>query len=441
MTGIIARGNDGKLQCWFESTPGFPASDLARKQLGADHVREAPTEVLDRDWLIGDSIIAFRSTGPFAKRIATIVGCKVPALIAGAYRIECRKARHGTMLVIIGGDLFGMLAGMAEAFQWGEVTKAGFLYRGGTISEKPAFPMRYYWTLDNSTNWVLDDPGNQFQGCTLRYTKKPETFVEDYRRLVDHCIEMRFNGILVWGFLRDCHGGAAAAYEVAKYATDRGIVLMPGIGTTAYGGPYIEGNHPCNIETYLSRNQELAKRGRDKRYEDVGMSPYHAPTVEWIARGVEWIYRSFHIGGCNLENGDFLVDESPRAKRIRARIKTGEKDFFKDQYYGYKMALDVAHRLKPDGWNVYATYAGFGRDPKMSGAHESMGAVPYYATHMPKSAIAQWTLSGMVKHDIIPLREWMKSPRPAGIYDNPRWPKGLRPPTPRSTGFLHQASQ
>jgi hypothetical protein len=40
----------------------------------------------------------------------------------------------------------------------------------------------------------------------------------------------------------------------------------------------------------------------------------------------------------------------------------------------------------------------------------------------------------------IPLREWMTNPRPAAAYSNPKWPKGLRPPTPRSAGFVHQAS-
>src|SRR5262245_38532581 len=113
MSDIIARTNDGKLQCWFDSTPGFPATDLARKKLGVEQFREAPTEVLHRDWLDGDCIVAFRSTGPLAKRTAAILDVKLPRLVAGAYRIEFVKRRHGKMLVIIGGDLFAMLAGMA----------------------------------------------------------------------------------------------------------------------------------------------------------------------------------------------------------------------------------------------------------------------------------------------------------------------------------------
>ena len=50
---------------------------------------------------------------------------------------------------------------------------------------KPALPNSYFWTWDHSTNWVLDDPGLVTFGCYNRYTKRPETFVEDYRRLTD----------------------------------------------------------------------------------------------------------------------------------------------------------------------------------------------------------------------------------------------------------------
>ena len=29
----------------------------------------------------------------------------------------------------------------------------------------PALPNSYFWTWDHSTNWVLDDPGLQNEGC------------------------------------------------------------------------------------------------------------------------------------------------------------------------------------------------------------------------------------------------------------------------------------
>ena len=50
---------------------------------------------------------------------------------------------------------------------------------------KPALPSSYLWTWDHSANWMLDDPGVLNFGCSNRYLKRPETFIEDYRRLTD----------------------------------------------------------------------------------------------------------------------------------------------------------------------------------------------------------------------------------------------------------------
>ena len=69
---------------------------------------------------------------------------------------------------------------------------------------KPALPNSYFWTWDHSTNWVLDDPGMQVAGCYNKYFKRTETFVEDYRRLTDCAAGLGINGVVIWGFLRDC---------------------------------------------------------------------------------------------------------------------------------------------------------------------------------------------------------------------------------------------
>ena len=72
---------------------------------------------------------------------------------------------------------------------------------------KPALPSSYFWTWDHRTNWVLDDPGCLNWGWRNKYLKQPETFVEDYRRLTDLAAGLGVKGIIIWGFLRDSHGG------------------------------------------------------------------------------------------------------------------------------------------------------------------------------------------------------------------------------------------
>jgi len=441
MSDTIRRRRDGKILVVFESTSGFPALRMAQEKLGAERIRHAPAEMLDKEIVDGDAIFAFRQGSAAAKSAETALDIRFPKLPPNGYHIECVQHRGGRALVVIGGDLFGMLAGLADALLWGEPGRGGFVYRGGTKTEKPALALRYYWTWDHSTNWVLDDAGNQFSGCFNQYTKRPETYIEDYRRLVDHCVEMRFNGIVIWGFLRDTHGAERFSYEVAKYAADRGVAIMPGVGTTSYGGVYYQGDHPYNLETYLRKHPERAMINKDGVAHGHELSPYPPENLKFIQQSLEWLYRSFPLGGANLENGDLLVDYSAAGKRGRARIKSREADFFKDQFFAYKSALDVAHRLAPNAWNTYATYSGFGQGRDVTNAGADMGAAPYFAKRMPPSAIAQWTITGMVRTEPVKLAAWMDDPRPKALYDNPRWPKGLRPPTPRSCGFLHQASQ
>ena len=84
--------------------------------------------------------------------------------------------------------------------------------------QKSMLPSSYFWTWDQSTNWVLDDPGIVNFGSWNKYLKKPETYVEDYKRLTDMALSLDIKGIVIWGFLRDSHGGIEYAKKVASYA-------------------------------------------------------------------------------------------------------------------------------------------------------------------------------------------------------------------------------
>ena len=109
----------------------------------------------------GDCVIACRVASAAGKAVLRLLGRQRLNLPANAYRIETISTGGGKVLLVLGGDLFGLLAGLSDALTWSELSRSGLVYRGGDKTEKPAFPLRYYWTWDHSTNWVLDDPGNQ----------------------------------------------------------------------------------------------------------------------------------------------------------------------------------------------------------------------------------------------------------------------------------------
>lgn len=415
---------------------------MAARKLGAARVRHAPADLVDEALLgQGDALCVLVAGTEAADRVLKLLKLKVPALgRGGAYRIAAARKGERTVGAVIGGDAFGAMAGLSDFIRWSEWTAEGLVYKGGERTETPAFPLRFYWTWDHSTNWVLDDPGNQVNGCNNPYLKKPETFLEDYRRLIDHAVDTRFNAVMISGFFRDSHGGEAFAHEIARYGADRGVAVLPGIGVTSYSGIYYEGNHPANLDTFLARNPKC--RALTPEGQPCGnLSPYRPEGRRYIERSLEWMMRSFPVGGVYMENGDYIVDHSALARRKRKEIPTREEDFLKEQYVAYKCALDVLDRICPDAWNVYVTYCGFDRDGSRK-LDRGLGAeVPYFATHMPASALCMWTLSGMLRTMPSRLRDWMDSPAPASVYDNPKWPRGLKPPTPRSAGFMHQGSQ
>ena len=116
------------------------------------------------------------------------------------------------------------------------------------------------WCWDARMTWD-DEPENiqtHMAAAEKRfpYPKRTESFQVGFRRLVDYCSANGIWGIIIWGFLRDAHGGVAAARDLCLYARDRGVSILPGVGLCAYGGYYYEGSHPFNLVSYLQKYPE-----------------------------------------------------------------------------------------------------------------------------------------------------------------------------------------
>src|SRR4029079_6562753 len=75
--------------------------------------------------------------------------------------------------------------------------------------------------------------------------------------LIDFMSLNRISGVTIYGFLRDSHGGIEAAQEICRYANERGVRILPGIGINSYGGIYWEGNHRYNLSNWLQQNPTL----------------------------------------------------------------------------------------------------------------------------------------------------------------------------------------
>ncbi len=263
----------------------------------------------------------------------------------------------------------------------------------------PALPNSYFWTWDHSTNWVLDDPGLQNEGCGNRYLKRPETFVEDYRRLTDLAAGLGVRGITIWGFLRDSHGGEEYAKRAASYAASKNVAIMPGIGNSWYGSTYYEslaGDHPYCLPYFLSQYPDarmLNEDGSLMRFnEGYGASPAHPAYQEWLAEQLQWLFREFEIDGLNLENGDMVVDYHPLMRAARKEWPEDDPEEFFCQALSYRTALEAVADKLPGALVVYATYTGFSYTDELRQDAGMGSKPPAMFDILPADGLCQWTL-------------------------------------------------
>lgn len=164
---------------------------------------------------------------------------------------------------------------------------------------------RFLWTWDHSMDWAPLADGLQEWGCFNDYTRKPEDFLEDYKRAIDFFGPLGFTGIIVYGLFRDAHGGVDAAKELCRYARRKGTKIIAGVGINAYGGIYWEGKHEFNLPHWLEEHPELAAVGASSVPLLRMACPSKKENAEWHRRAIQWLCETVDIGGINFESGDY----------------------------------------------------------------------------------------------------------------------------------------
>jgi hypothetical protein len=261
--------------------------------------------------------------------------------------------------------------------------------------------------------------------------------------VLDYMGEHKLNGLVLWGFLRDNHGGAEDARALTDYANTRGVRVLPGIGTSFYGGFYYYGAHPFHMDTWLADNPDayFLLRNNHRLVEgDTGLTrfrnalcPSQPENRDWLRRGAEWMFTEFpKLDGANLENGDFFTCQCQRCTELRAK-PTADPNFYYDMAVTQMPVIEAARKLRADPWMTYATYTGFNPEEMWKHTDPSLirSKIPRFVAQYPETAICQWTFTSMVKG-------WGEEPE---NEVRQRWPRGLRPPTKHSIGLLHQGSQ
>jgi hypothetical protein len=229
------------------------------------------------------------------------------------------------------------------------------------------------------------------------YLKRSESYLVGFKRLVDYCSKNGVKGIVIWGFLRDAHGGVAAAKELCTYAKEHGVAILPGVGLCSYGGYYFDGDHPFNLSTYLKKHPDRIS----KAFEEGGkreVTPVLDPSLKanqtWWKDGLEWMLENFAIGGIDYEMGDFIVNPSPGAVKAREDLGIKADGNILDTIVATQDVMDFAYKQKRDGIFINCTYRGL----------ERIAGFPdlRYLDVINKKTVWEYTLTGTAKRDDFP---------------------------------------
>jgi hypothetical protein len=369
----------------------------------------------------------------------------------GSFVIQTIHSGERRVLLCLGVGISGLLVAIEELVRSADFSADGLVYPDEARVERPVFPYRLFWTWDHSTNWALGQEGQVDWGVLNEYVKPAEAYTDDYARLIDWVSRNRINGVVIWGFLRDRHGGIGAAQQLCDYATARGVRILPGVGTSFYGGFYYQGDHLFNAATWLRRHPEYAALDRRGRATD-RLCPSEPANQEWLREGTHWLFETFDIGGVNLESGDFMVCFCARCQALRAGFGEADPDFFKEMALSLAPVAEEILRIRPDAWITYGTYTGFNPGPLPRDLGDpnpevvlnlaNMGSAdPWLVRALPPESIGQWSLTAMVHQEPVAMLDFLDDGSPEGMWAAPSWPAGLQPPSQHSIGLLHQGSQ
>lgn len=395
--------------------------------IGADRATQVPTPAV--------IYLGTLRSNPALASVATALGWRreLEKLPGEGYLIRTGVLGGKHVLVLAGGDRTGAIYAAADL-------KNFYLDRSGDSlavpalddTEVPKMRYRWFWNWDNRTNWDLRDHDRVYHHDNLDlpqfppsfsvrpFYKRPEAYVNNLKMVIDYMSEHKLNGLIIWGFLRDNHGGVQAGQEVCRYANERGVRIIPGVNLDRwYGGIYHEGNHEFNLETRAGKYPELRTMDKEGRYVPRTLCVQKPENHDWIRRGIQWLYDNFAIGGVNLEFAEHTVCYTAECVRARQAQPGSEPDFYKDLARIIPFAAKTAHARAPESWVSYAAYGGF--------SPEMRSNPPLHILATPDYAICQWTVAGMLA-DLVP--------RKTGAP----WPEGLRPPGLHSIGYLHWPS-
>ena len=233
-------------------------------------------------------------------------------------------------------------------------------------------------------------------GEVFPYYGDKSLFLDNYKALIDFCAETAIPYILIWGFLRDSHGGVDTSIELCNYAHQNNIKIIAGVGTQGYGGVYYDGNNEFNSACWLTKHPELTgdavlvQQNAIIEVRGKCLCPSHPKNREWLCKGVEWLLNTIPVDGVDLENGDYISCACSECNKRRTNIKDIYDLYFRSITLSYQPIIEFITQNYPDIFIINTLYTGFTH--KFLENHSGLFSL---ADH--KNTYNLWTLTNLVK--------------------------------------------
>lgn len=252
----------------------------------------------------------------------------------------------------------------------------------------------------------------------------PDSYVRNYKRAIDAARRYGVEAIVIWGFLRDEHGGIDAARAVRDYAGEKGIIVLPGVGIDDYGGVYYQGDSRYALDTYIRQHPESQARNEDgspathlwpptDQQARLKACPSDRRVLAFYRESIEWLVDTFRLDGFQIEQGDSGLCYCERCRAKPRVVELRRATSLSDAAERISAVIQPALCKKPDLFILSETYLGLTRADVQS--------VSSVLNRYPEQVVLSWQLyDGPSAHAGQPfparfiIDEDVQSPRPHG---------------------------
>lgn len=226
------------------------------------------------------------------------------------------------------------------------------------MSDSPLITMRSFWTWDHCTTWTPNIRGGHDFGAGNEYGRTSKAFVSDYALLLDWCGRHAVDAVVIWGLLRDGHGGLDSAKRLCELARAAGAKVLAGVGLCSYGGVYYEGDSPYCLERHLEAHPELSARDEAGEplasHRNAYACPSRPENQEFTQESLRWLFETLDLGGAQIETGDTGVCLC-RLCRERRQYPASNISW-DDMVLMYPLAVDAVRSVRADAQLLLETY-------------------------------------------------------------------------------------